>query len=174
MLDSLLALLGMLLIGLGIYRRFIGAAFLLAGVYVATLISAISYRAAAYRLKAIGHEAIWFKGLIFIILYLLTLLIFFIATRIAFPDTSLPKWRFLDPLLGLVLGVLTAAISLALVYRAFGYMVSQEWEPFATYSQLYVTWAGSRIGPLVDRLLSVYLYLLYPFFMRQGLPPVLQ
>ncbi len=174
MLDAILILLGVLLLGLCIYRKLVGAAFLLGGVYVSTLISALFYEDVAYLLNAIGKGAIWFKGLVFLLVYLLVLAIFFVVNRISYPDTSLPKLRFLDPLLGAVVGLPVAVVSMALVYRAFGYMVSQQWEPFATYSNLYMAWAGSRIGPLVDRLLSAYLYLIYPFFMRQGLPPVLQ
>ena len=174
MLDALLILLGILLIALCLYRKLIGAAFLVAGAYVSTLVALLSYQEAAYRLQAIGNNKIWFEGLIFILIYLLTLLIFFIGSRVAYPDTSMPKLGFLDSVLGAMLGIPVAVISTALIYRAFGYMVSQRWEPFATYSSVFVAWAGSRIGPIVDRLFSAYLYLIYPFFIRQGLPPILQ
>jgi uncharacterized membrane protein required for colicin V production len=174
MLDALLVLLGVLLIALCLYRRFIGAVFLLAGAYVSTLVALLSYQEVAYRLQAIGNNTIWFEGLVFIFLYLLTLVIFFVGSRVAYPDTSTPKLGFLDALLGAVVGFPVAVVSMALVYRAFGYMVSQRWEPFQTYSSVFVAWAGSRIGPMVDQLFSAYLYLIYPFFIRQGLPPILQ
>lgn len=173
-LDALLVLLGLLLIILSLYRRLIGTVFLLAGAYIATLISALAYEEVAYRLQAIGHNTLWFEALMFILLYLSILFVFFIVSRIAYPDTSLPKIGFLDPLFGAILGVPVAVVSIALVYRGMGYMVSEIWQPFDTYSNVYTMWAGSRIGPLADRFLSAYLYLIYPFFIKAGLPPVLR
>jgi uncharacterized membrane protein required for colicin V production len=173
-LDALLVLLGLLLIILGIYRRLIGAAFLLAGTYVATLISALAYEEVAYRLQAIGHNTLWFEALVFILLYLSILLVFFIVSRIAYPDTSIPKIGFLDAVLGAVVGIPIAIASMAMVYRGIGYMVSEMWQPFDTYSNIYTMWASSRIGPLANSFLSAYLYLIYPFFVKAGLPPVFQ
>ncbi|MGC9399203.1 MAG: CvpA family protein [Anaerolineae bacterium] len=173
-LDALFILLGLLLVVLGVYRRFIGALFLLGGVYVATLVTALSYEEVAYRLLAIGKGAIWFEGLMFIVVYLLVLVIFFVVSLVAFPDTSFSKLHFLDPLLGGALGAVAGAITISLVYRGVGYMISQTWEPFNSYSNIYGMWAGSRLGMIISQLSAPYYYLLYPFFIKVGLPPVLQ
>ncbi len=172
-LDALLVILGLLLIALSFYRKAIGSLFLLGGAYISTVVAALSYEMVAYRLTEIGKGQLWFEALMFIVLYLFALVIFFIVSRMAFPDTSSPKLRFFDPILGGVVGIAVALISMSMVYRGMGYMVSQTWEPFARYSGIYGMWASSRIGPLVNSIVAPYLYLLYPFFIRTGLPPVL-
>ena len=170
--DILLILVGLIMVALGIYRRFIGSLFLLVGAYVASLSAALIYRQAAYGLSAIGKGEHWFEGVVFIALYFLIFIIFFIVSFFTYSDTSLPKLRFLDPLLGAVGGLAPAAISMAMFWVGFNFMMSEYWEPHASYADLYTFYASARLGPLLRQVLSLYLTLLYPFFWGSGLPPV--
>ncbi|HEY89696.1 MAG TPA: CvpA family protein [Thermoflexia bacterium] len=170
--DILLILVGLGMVALGAYRRFIGSLFLLVGAYVASLSAAIIYEQAAYGLSAIGKGAHWFEGVVFIVLYFLIFTIFFIVSLFTYSDTSLPQLRFLDPLLGAVGGLVPAAISMAMLWVGFNFIVSEYWEPYTSYTNLYNFHTGARLGPLVRQMLSFYLPLLYPFFWISGLPPV--
>ncbi|MEA3309711.1 MAG: CvpA family protein [Chloroflexota bacterium] len=170
--DIILILVGSVMVALAGYRRLIGSLFLLVGAYVASLSAALLYQQAAYGLEAIGKGAHWFEGVVFIAIYFLIFAIFFIISLLAYADTSLPKLHFLDPLLGAAVGVALAAISMSMLWIGFNFMVSEYWEPYASYANLQIFHAGARLGPLMRQVFAFYLNLLSPFFLGSGLPPV--
>jgi uncharacterized membrane protein required for colicin V production len=170
MIDALLVTLGLIMLGLCIYRRFIGSLLLLAGAYVGLLIALISYEEVAYRMDAIGEGALWFEGLVFIVIYLLALIVFFIVSRVAFEDTSIPRLKFFDSLLGALVGVVVGAITMVVVYRGIGYMVSGPWSAQQTPG-LVNLYQSSNLGGWLW-LGYLRLRLAYSFFYSQGFPPV--
>jgi len=173
-LDWLLLLIAGACVAISLYQRFVRTVFMAIGAYVGTLFSALLYREAAFRLKAIGHEKPWFEGLVFILLFFLIFLVFYFVSRAAYRDTSLPKLGFLDHLLGGVVGVLVAAILLVILYNGFGVMVSEYWDPFPSYVQLLNLRGSIQLGGLIRQLTQIYAQAFYPFFYATGFPPVLQ
>lgn len=170
--DILLILVGGGMVALSSYRRLIGSLILLVGAYVASLTAALFYEQAAYGLSTIGKGTHWFEGVVFLGLYFLIFAIFFIVSVAAYPDTSLPKLRFFDQVLGGVIGVGLAAVSMAILWVGFNFMVGEYWEPYDSYAKLQIFYAGASLRPLMRQILSFYLNLLYPFFLRGGFPPV--
>ncbi|MFP4343305.1 MAG: CvpA family protein [Anaerolineales bacterium] len=172
-LDILLLLVGLLMVVFSAAVRTVKALFMMVGVYFATLTGALLYQELAFRLKLFGNEEIWFEGLVFIALFFLLLFIFFLILRAAFPDSSLPKIGFLDVLFGGLVGVVVALLTMTMVYQGVKVMVSDSWEPFTRYASIQGQYFGSRLGPWLKQVLSLYLYAFYPFFVGTGFPPVL-
>lgn len=172
--DMLLLLIAIGCIALSLYQRFIRSLIMVVGAYIATLISTLMYKDAAFRLKAIGHGTAWFEGTIFLVLFFLIFLVFYFAGRAAYPDTSLPKLGFLDHLLGGALGVVAAAILMIVIYNGLGVMVAEFWEPYPAYVSLVNLRAGIQLGGLIRQLTQIYALAFYPFFVGIGFPRVLQ
>lgn len=173
-LDMLLLLIAVGCIVLLLIQRFIRALITLIGAYIGTLISALLYQDVAFRLKAIGHGAAWFEGAMFLALFFLIFIIFYFASRAAYPDTSLPKLGFLDNLLGGVLGVAVAAILMIVIYNGLGVMVAKNWEPYPAYVTVVNLRGGIQLGGLIRQLTQLYALAFYPFFYGVGFPRVLQ
>ncbi len=169
-LDILLGILGLIIVGLSIHRRFIGSLLLLAGAYLSLLLALVSYETVAYRLQAIGEGALWFEALMFILIYLVSFFVFFIISKVTFEDTSMPKIKFLDPLLGALVGVVIAAATMVVVYRGLGYILSSQLaaERSPVLFQLYYT---SDLGGWLYRIYR-WLSPLYVFFFPRGFPSV--
>ncbi|MDX9955873.1 MAG: CvpA family protein [Anaerolineae bacterium] len=172
--DMFLLLIAVGCIVLSLYQRFIRSLIMVVGAYIGTLISALIYKDAAFRLKAIGHGAAWFEGTVFLVLFFLVFLVFYFASRAAYPDTSLPKLGFLDHLLGGALGVIAAAILMIVVYNGLGVMVSDFWEPYPAYVSMVNMRGGIKLGGLIRQLTQIYALAFYPFFYGIGFPRVLQ
>ncbi len=172
-LDILLILLGLLVVGLCLYARFVRALMLLVGAYIATLVGVFLYKMAAFRLQAVGHNQIWFEGLVFLFIFFVTLLAFFLISRAAYPDTTLPNLGFLDYFLGALVGILVAGVVMVMTYQGLGVMVSEYWEPYSTFASISALHGGLHLAPLLRTFMSLYGYLFYPFFFNTGFPPVL-
>ncbi len=172
-LDILLFLIGVLMIVFLASQRTVKALFMVVGVYFATLTGALIYPELAFRMKLFGNEEAWFEGLVFIAAFFLLLLVFFLVLRAAFPDSSLPKIGFLDVLFGAIVGVVVALLTMTMVYQGVKVMISDSWEPFTRYASIRNQYFGSRLGPWLKQVLSLYLYAFYPFFVSRGFPPVL-
>ncbi|MEA3395853.1 MAG: CvpA family protein [Chloroflexota bacterium] len=172
-LDILLIMLGLFIVALCLYARFVRALFLLVGAYTATLMGLFFYQLAAFRLQAIGKGAIWFEGTMFLLIFFVILLAFFLISRAAYPDTTLPKLGSLDYLLGAPVGILVAGIVITMIYQSLGVMVSEYWEPYDTFASMSALHGGLHLAPFLRTFRSLYGYLFYPFFFNIGFPPVL-
>ena len=172
-LDILLIMLGLFVVALCLYARFVRALFLLVGAYTATLTGLFLYQLAAFRLQAIGKGEIWFEGTMFLLIFFVTLLVFFLISRAAYPDTTLPKLKSLDYLLGALVGIFVAGVVMTMTYQGLGVMVSDYWEPYSTFASMSALHGGLHLAPLLRTFLSLYGYLFYPFFFNIGFPPVL-
>lgn len=172
-LDILLIMLGLFVVALCVYARFVRALFLLVGAYTATLTGVFLYQLAAFRLQAIGKGSIWFEGTVFLLIFFVTLLVFFLISRAAYPDTTLPKLGSLDYLLGAPVGILVAGIIITMIYQGLGVMVSEYWEPYSTFASMSALHGGLHLAPLLRTFMSLYGYLFYPFFFNIGFPPML-
>ncbi len=173
-LDMLLLLIAVGCVALSLYQRLVRTVIMLVAAYIATLISALVFEEAAFRLKAIGQGEAWFEGVTFLALFFLIFLVFYFASRAAYPDTSLPKLGFLDHLLGGVVGVLVAAILMVVIYNSLGLMVAKYWDPYATYVGLINLRGGIRLGAIIRQLTQYVALAFYPFFFGIGFPRVLQ
>jgi hypothetical protein len=171
--DWLLIFLGLSVVVVLTFSRLVRAVFTLMTLWSATLLSAVLYREVAFRLQVLsGGNPILFRGIIFDVLLVVALVIGFILTRVAYPVTALPKLGFLDYLGGLVIGLIVAAILVALVSNSFGVMVIEQWEDDLTgWVRLRTHYLASQVRPYASIVLNTYRWLFVPFF--RGLPPVL-
>lgn len=173
-LDMLLLLVAAACVVLALFQRFVRTVIVLIAAYTGTLISALVYRDVAFRLKAIGQDEAWFEGVVFLLVFFVVFLAIYIASRAAYPDTSLPKLGFVDHLLGGVIGVLIAAILVVVIHNGLSVMVSDYWEPYAAYANLVTLRGGIRLQAFIRQLAQLYALAFYPFFAGIGFPPVLQ
>lgn len=170
-LDILLLFVGVIFVALGFYFRFLRSAAMLLSAYIATLSSLLLYREAAYRLQAIGGVSSLFDGIVFLGLFFLVFIVFMIVTGVAYPDMTLPKLGFLDHLLGGVGGVVVGIIVMVVSYAALSLIVSEQWEPYASFANFYMQHARMQLGPFLRTIRSLYAYLFYFFFFKTGFPP---
>ncbi len=154
------------------YARMAKALFSLAVLWAATMFSLLLYKEAAYRIKAIaGPNRSLTEGIMFIALFVLFFVIGYVAIHSAFPVTKLPKLGILDYLLGLLLGLIVAAVMVALFHSALGVMVSERWTDPRSWSTWRNNYLASPLRPFSIGLLSFYRWLFAPFF--RALPPIL-
>ncbi len=171
--DVLLIVLGLCIVGLMAYLRTVKALFMLGGVYLSTLVSAMLYQGLAHGLSAIGQGELWFEGLVFILLFFIVFIVFLAVLRASFPDSSLPKIGALDYVLGGLVGVVVAVIVLLSIYGGVWVMVSEYWEPYQRYAQIQMMYSNSLLGPYLRLANDYYLYAFYPFFAAEGFPPAM-
>ncbi|MBN1260610.1 MAG: CvpA family protein [Anaerolineae bacterium] len=171
--DLLFVLLGLMIVVFAVLQRFIRTILMLVGAYIAALSSGLLYRPAAFRLEAIGQGSAWFEGIMFMLLFLIVFMVFFIITKVGYPDTSLPKLGFFDQVLGGILGIVVALIVLAVLYNGLGVMVERQWMPYATYANISAVRSSAALGPVFRTVMQFLGYAYFPFFFSVGFPPAL-
>ncbi|HOU11677.1 MAG TPA: CvpA family protein [Anaerolineae bacterium] len=170
--DLLIIFVAMGVVGFLTYQRMAKALFSLAIVWVATMLSALLYKEAAYRIKAVaGPNTSATEGLMFIGLFILFFVIGYVAIHASFPVTRLPKLGFLDFVMGFLLGTIVAAVIMALFSNAVGVMVREQWTNYTSWANIRRDFMTSPLRPFSQQLLSLYRWLFAPFF--RTLPPVL-
>ncbi|HOT92561.1 MAG TPA: CvpA family protein [Anaerolineae bacterium] len=165
-LDGFLILIGVLIIILctmeGLLRALIG----LFGFYIAVTVAGLvtlatnMLREIAVALsRATGSgvpnmiiaETIAFVGLsvpLFIGIYLLS--------KLLFPDTTLPKLRALDNILGLLIGVVLATLVMAVFYNTWGVAVSTRWNNLQLWYNMRYAYLGAFLRPYLHQALIYY------------------
>ena len=135
-LDVLMILLGVVLVALFAWQRMVRALTFLVVIWVATLVAALLYRAAAFRTQAVtGANVILAEGLFFVGIFSLALLVGFFAVRAAYPDTRLPRLGVLDPLMGAVIGCIIAMLVVTVLINGWGLMLNGAWKDGAAWSR---------------------------------------
>ena len=154
------------------YQRMLRALFSLAILWTATLLSALLYKEAAYRFKAItGSNPPLAEGAFFIGLFILFFVIGYIVIYVSFPVTKLPKLGFLDYVMGFLLSLVVAAVIVALLHNAIGVMVSGRWPDHVAWVKMRNNFYASQLLPFSRAVLSLYQWLFVPFV--RPLPPAL-
>lgn len=171
--DWLLIFLGGFIVVFLTIQRMARALFTLAITWAATLMSAVLYREAAYRIQAVaGKNPPLVRGIMFDVLLVIFVVVGFILIKVAFPVTKLPKLGILDHIMGAVLGAIVAIVIVALITNSMGVMVMDRWEANEEgWAKLRTTYMRSGLRPITSPFLSAYSYLFYPFF--RTLPPAL-
>jgi uncharacterized membrane protein required for colicin V production len=171
--DWLIIFVGVGLIVFFTFERALRALFGLVVLWAATLLSAVTYREAAYRLQALtGPNRVMWRGILFAIFLVLAFGIGHIVVRLAFPVTKLPKLGALDHVIGFLLGCLIAVIFMSLLVNSIGAMVVEHWisDPNG-WVALRTSFLNSGLRPYTSPVLAGYSTLFPMFF--QGMPPVL-
>ena len=154
------------------YQRMARALFSLAVLWAATMFSALLYKEAAYRIKAVaGPNTSATEGAMFIGLFVLFFVVGYVLIHVSFPVTRLPKIGFLDYVMGFLLAIIIAAVMVALFENAVGVMVSERWTNSNSWASLWNDFINSPLRPFSHTLLGVYRWLFAPFL--RPLPPVL-
>jgi uncharacterized membrane protein required for colicin V production len=171
-LDLLIIFVAVGVIAFLTYQRMARALFSLAILWAATMLSALLYEEAAYRLKAvIGPNRSLNEGAFFIGLFILFFVLGYIAIRVSFPVTNLPKLGILDYVMGFLLSLIVAAVIVALLHNAIGVMVSARWTNQVAWMKMRNDFYASPLLPFSRSVLGLYRWLFAPFF--RPLPPPL-
>lgn len=170
--DIVLILMAVGILGFLTYQRMARALFTLAVLWAATLIAALLYGEAAYRLQAVlGASSAMSEGLLFILLFIIFLVVGYILVHAAFPITKLPNLGILDYVMGFLLGAIVAVVFVSVVLNGIGVMVSEPWDNYASWSGWYADFSGSPLRPLARSVIQIYRWL-FILFVRPT-PPVL-
>lgn len=154
------------------YQRMARALFSLAVVWAATMLSALLYEEAAFRLKAVtGPDRSLAEGAFFMGLFVLFFVIGYIVIHAAFPVTKLPKLGVLDYVMGFLLSLIVAAVIVTLLHNAIGVMVSERWKDYTAWVRMRNEFYASPLQPFSRAVLSLYRWLFAPFL--NPLPPAL-
>lgn len=163
-LDLLIIFVAMGVVAFLTYQRMARALFSLAVTWAATMLSALLYEEAAFRLKAVtGPNRSLAEGAFFMGLFVLFFVIGYIAIRAAFPVTKLPKLGILDYLMGFLLSLIIAAVIVTLLHNAIGVMVSARWVDQAAWVRMRNEFYTSPLTPFSRAVLSLYRWLFAPF-----------
>ncbi len=171
--DGLLILLTLGFVAWQVYQRTIRAALNVFSLYVATGAAGLLYQPFAFYTKAIKLGSVSLReGVEFIFLVALFYLGMYLFLLWAFPETYLPKLGLLDYVFGGLIGLISGALVLTLLFQGLEVAVSIPWvqtERWMFYNELYTT---SGLRSFVETVLSFYRPLLLPFFFN-GYPPAL-
>lgn len=154
------------------YQRMARALFSLGVLWVATLLSALLYEEAAFRLKAVlGPNRSLNEGAFFMGLFILFFVGGYVVIHASFPVTKLPKLGILDYLMGFLLSLIIAVVIVALLHNAIGVMVRDRWTNQMAWANMRNGFYASPLQPLSRMILSAYRWLFVPFI--NPLPPAL-
>jgi uncharacterized membrane protein required for colicin V production len=154
------------------FQRMARALFSLAILWAATMLSAVLYKEAAYRFKAVtGPNHSLTEGAFFIGLFILFFVLGYIVIHASFPVTKLPKLGILDFVMGFLLSLIVAAVVVALLHNAIGMMVSERWTNNVAWVKMRNDFYASPLLPFSRTVLDVYRWLFAPFL--NPLPSVL-
>ncbi|MGD1995306.1 MAG: CvpA family protein [Anaerolineae bacterium] len=141
--------------------------------YFATAVAGLFYPYAATYVTAIGGESPTLtETVMFWVLFLLATVAMEFLLRGGFPDTRLPVLGFMDNLLALAPGILSALVIVSLLLSSLGHSTLEEWGdgPSESRTNLARACRDASGRPYLSQFLRLYL-LIHPWF-RQP-PPVL-
>lgn len=172
LLDLLIIFVAVGVIAFLTYQRMARALFSLAVTWAATMLSALLYKEAAFRLQVIaGPDRSLAEGAFFMGLFVLFFVLGYFAIHAAFPVTKLPKLGILDLVMGFLLSLIVAAVIVALLHNAIGVMVSERWVNQVAWARMRNQFYASPLQFLSRPILNFYSWLFVPFL--RPLPPVL-
>ncbi len=164
-LDLLMILLGIVIVALFTWQRMLRALFFLVIIWASTLVAALAYQEAALRTKAItGANVPLAQGLFFIGIFMLVLVIGYILVAVAFPVTHLPRLGVLDYFMGMLIGVIAAALVATVLINGWGVMVNEVWKNRQAWAQWNAPFAISMLRPWTRQVMGLYRVLFLPFF----------
>lgn len=170
--DLLVILMALGVVAFLTYQRMARALFTLGVLWAATLLSALLYEEAAFRIKALtGPNRSLTEGMMFMGLFVLFFVLGYILIKVSFPVTKLPKLGILDYVMGFLLSLIVAVVIVALLHNAVGVMVSQRWTDHTAWVRMRNNFYTSPLQPLSRLVLNIYQVLFTPFL--RPLPPAL-
>jgi uncharacterized membrane protein required for colicin V production len=163
-LDLLILFMAVGVVAFLTYQRMVRALFSLAILWAATMLSAFLYEEAAYRIKAIaGPDKSLVEGAMFIGLFILFFIIGYVIIHVSFPVTNLPKIGILDTVMGFLLGLVVAAVIVAVLHNAIGIMVKERWVDQTAWVRMRNNFYASPLQPFSRTVMSIYGRLFTPF-----------
>jgi uncharacterized membrane protein required for colicin V production len=163
-LDLLILLMALGVVAFLTYQRMARALFSLAVLWGATMLSGFLYEEAAYRIKAIsGPNRSLVEGAMFMGLFTLFFVICYVIIHVSFPVTNLPKIGFLDNVMGFLLGLIVAAVIVAVLHNAIGVMVKERWVDQIAWVRMRNSFYASPLQPFSRTVMNIYGRLFAPF-----------
>ena len=87
----------------------------------------------------------------------------YILSKMVFPETTIPKLKWLDNVLGLLLGVVLALVVMAVIYGTWGTAVSVQWHNRQTWANMRFIYAHARLRPVMGQVLAYFRPFLFLF-----------
>ncbi|HOU11767.1 MAG TPA: CvpA family protein [Anaerolineae bacterium] len=87
----------------------------------------------------------------------------YFLSKMAFPDTAIPKLHALDNIFGLLVGVVLAFVVMAVFYNTWGVAVSVRWRDPQLWNQMRYAYFGAFLRPYMHQALAYYRPALFLF-----------
>ena len=113
-----------------------------------------------------GVNPVLYQPVIFLGLLIPAFILTYILSHIAFRDTQLTRLRWVDNLLGTLVGALLAVLLMAILCNTWGVLVSERWQPAQTWRQMFTHYHTSALRPWLNRVLVTYRGAVFPFQVR--------
>ena len=171
--DVLLLLVGLGIVGFLAYQRLLAALISLVILWLATLLATLGFEKLAYYAQGfLGPPTVATEGFSFILLLILLVVGGYQIINKLFPDTTFPKLGIFDYIGGGLVGMIVAALVIAVIVNALGYRVSDQWPKQEAWIKAYTSYSRLAIRPFAQQMMSFFQPTLAPFF--RSLPPILQ
>ena len=166
-LDGFLLLIGMTIVLLctmeGFLRSFImllAFYFIVSGAGIVTLATNALYGIAVALSQVAGGngtpsiiitQSIAFAGLFFPLFILA-----YVLSKMTFPETALPKLKWMDNILGLLTGIILALVVMAVIYGTWGAAVSVQWRNRQLWNNMRFIYTYARLRPVMGQALAYF------------------
>jgi hypothetical protein len=87
----------------------------------------------------------------------------YILSKVVFPETTMPKLKWMDNVLGLLLGVVLALVVMAVIYGTWGAAVSVQWHNRQAWLNIRFLYRHARLRPLMGQVLAYFRPFLFLF-----------
>jgi len=172
-LDIVLLILMVALIALSAAEGLVRSLIMLLSFYLLTVL--IGVLAVAFNITKIMNDLIitslssgpttplFYQGLMFVGLLIPSFLIAAVLSHSALEETAIRPLKWMDNVLGTLVGVVLALAFAAVICNAWGVVVSERWDPAQTWLSLRLVFDGSALRPFMMTVLRVYRHALFPF-----------
>lgn len=172
-LDIVLLVLMVALIGLSAAEGLVRSLIMLLSFYLLTIL--IGVLAVAFNITKIMNDLIitslasgpstplFYQGLMFVGLLIPAFLIAAVLSHSALEETAIRPLKWMDNVLGTLVGAVLALAFAAVICNAWGVVVSERWDPAPTWLSLRLVFEGSALRPFMMNVLRVYRHALFPF-----------
>lgn len=185
-LDGLLILIGLVVIIMCAMDGLLRAVVMLVSFYLITTAAGLltlateAIRGVAVALvSVVGGRVpslIMTQTIVFVVLTVPLFIGSYFIGKMIFRETTLPKLQVLDNILGAIVGIVLAALIMALIYNTWGVAVSMRWQNVQTWHSMRMAYAGSFLRPYLREVLITCrpLFLMFrfmeypPFFVLQA------
>jgi hypothetical protein len=106
---------------------------------------------------------LFYQGIIFVGILVPAFIGGVVGGHLALGNTSIHTLKWVDNVLGTLLGIVVALVFAAVICNVWGVIVAERWHPYATWANMRTTFQSSALRPFMMDVLRIYRRLLFPF-----------